>query len=309
MRSVDGRPPPLRSGQTAIVAVLAISVVTSMLGLGPRRYRVAVRSPQLRPSRCRLRQSGRRSGTGRPSVALNTNPSLAYCSSGTNGSGTCGGIDYAQWNLVPAPRPEPTREYYSFGNPQPTFDPTTKRTNLAVEVVGAANDTVGHQDYLFAQKTSTFTPKNGFLRSLVVQLRVVQLERELFDLYLQLEPQLQHREQQRQLNPGLLRSQRLPLRPGLHQRLGLRQREWRGGEFAVVRQSIPPPPVPSVVTTADPNCLFVDNDNNGDGMNGSDANCSKANSDVALYDSAEQLVRQSGRTAPRATPRWARLPA
>ena len=44
-----------------------------------------------------------------------------------------------------------------------------------------------------------------------------------------------------------------------------------------------PPTCPRRITTADPNCLFVDNAN---GMSGSDANCANASGQVALYDTA-----------------------
>ena len=46
-------------------------------------------------------------------------------------------------------------------------------------------------------------------------------------------------------------------------------------------------PPGSIVTTADPNCQFVDNDNSGDGMNGGHATCANANNEVALYDSTD----------------------
>ena len=112
----------------------------------------------------------RRSKTGENGyvTALNTNPSLAYCSSSTNGSGTCGNaINYAEWNKVVGSAACNTGlQYYSFGNPQPTFDPTTHAlTNLAVEVVGAAQDPQSPTGWIFAHKVLNLAPKNGFLNN------------------------------------------------------------------------------------------------------------------------------------------------
>jgi len=54
-------------------------------------------------------------------AALDADPGLAQCNTGTAGSGTCGGIRNGTWQRVNGS----DTEYYSFGNPQPTFDPTT----------------------------------------------------------------------------------------------------------------------------------------------------------------------------------------
>ncbi len=77
-------------------------------------------------------------------TALNTNPSLAYCSSTTNGSGTCGyGINYAQWNLVvgsAAGNTGATSITPLATLSRPSVPPPTRSPTLAVEVVGAAQD-------------------------------------------------------------------------------------------------------------------------------------------------------------------------
>ena len=55
-------------------------------------------------------------------------------------------------------------EYYAFGNPQPTFDSTTHAlTNLAVQVVGAAQHHVDANGYLFDTETINLASTNGFL--------------------------------------------------------------------------------------------------------------------------------------------------
>ena len=100
-------------------------------------------------------------------TAVNANPSLAQCSTNTNSSGTCGGIDYGQWNVVNGSNASGADlEYYAFGNPQPTFDPTTNAlTNLTVEVVGRGLRPQRHQPLPVRQETVTVTPSNGFLRT------------------------------------------------------------------------------------------------------------------------------------------------
>ena len=67
------------------------------------------------------------------------------------------GIDYGEWNKVTdSDTSNGDAEYYAFGNPQPTFDPTTNAlTNLSVQVVGAAHDHVTPNHYLFDTETST----------------------------------------------------------------------------------------------------------------------------------------------------------
>ena len=55
-------------------------------------------------------------------------------------------------------------EYYAFGNPQPTFDPTTHAlTNLAVQVVGAAHAPNTTTNYVFQSETINLAAANGFL--------------------------------------------------------------------------------------------------------------------------------------------------
>ena len=90
-------------------------------------------------------------------------------------------------------------EYYAFGNPQPTFDPTTNAlTSLSVQVVGAAYDPTATNHYLFDQETINRHPEQRLPHErLVVQLRVLQLDRQLLDLQLQLEAQLQHQRRRR----------------------------------------------------------------------------------------------------------------
>ena len=103
-------------------------------------------------------------------TAINANPSLAQCSTATNGSGTCKGIDYGQWNLVSASAPSggnnSDNEYYAFGNPQPTFSKTTNAlTNLTVQVVGAAQTTTSTNGYLFDTESMNLSSTNGFLNN------------------------------------------------------------------------------------------------------------------------------------------------
>ena len=120
----------------------------------------------------------------------------------------------------------PTSEYYAFGNPQPTFDPTTHDTDQPVGRGGRCrlrSSTANH--YLFDQQTINVAPSNGFLKNL------------WWSNYESYSPNGNYStcnynwklgynitEQNVELWPGLLRPQRLPLRADVHQRLGVRQR-------------------------------------------------------------------------------------
>ena len=89
-------------------------------------------------------------------TAINANPSLALCNTSTNKTGLCSGINYGEWNLVSGSDSSDSQaEWYAFGNPQPTFDPTTHAlTNLSVQVVGAAHAPTAPNHYVFDSETT-----------------------------------------------------------------------------------------------------------------------------------------------------------
>jgi hypothetical protein len=98
-------------------------------------------------------------------TAINTNPNLAQCSTATNGSGTCAGLSYETWTQVEGSGTSGSDpEYYSFGNPQPTFNTVTGALNyLTVEIVGATYDINSPNNYIFQNETITVSPQNAFL--------------------------------------------------------------------------------------------------------------------------------------------------
>ena len=81
--------------------------------------------------------------------------------------GTCTGIDYGQWNIVNGSNSSGSDlEYYSFGNPQPTFDPNTHAlTSLSVQVVGAAYAPVPRTTTCSTRRTSTSPRATGSSRT------------------------------------------------------------------------------------------------------------------------------------------------
>ena len=114
------------------------------------------------------------------------------------------------------PTPEPTPEYYAFGNPQPDLRPDHPRPHQPCgQVVGAAHDVDAPNGYLFDQETITVTPSNGFLQNVWwSNYESYSSTGELFDLQLQLEAELRHRQRATStVQPGLLRARRLSLRP------------------------------------------------------------------------------------------------
>jgi hypothetical protein len=162
----DGRTTGLSDlGQTAIVPVLAITLVIGIIG-GLLVANVVQSAPlQQQTSVAVLAHRALQAGENAYVTAINANPSLAQCNTNTNGNGTCSGIDYGQWNKITGSDTDNgDAEYYAFGNPQPTFDPNTNTlTNLTVQVVGAANDATAPNKYMFDTENINLSSKNGFL--------------------------------------------------------------------------------------------------------------------------------------------------
>ena len=157
------------------------------------------------------------------------------------------GIDYGQWNVVNGSNASGAdHEYYAFGNPQPIFDPTTNAlTSLSVQVVGAAYDPPATNHYLFDQETITVTPSNGFLSNVWwSNYESYSSNGDYSTCNYNWKLGYNITSPERQLRSGVLRPQRLPVRAGLHQRLGVRQEPLArpSGHLSA----------PSTVTTADP---------------------------------------------------------
>ncbi len=278
------------AGQTAIIAVLAITLIFSVLGLV--LVNTVGQSINLQRGVSVQIYANRALEAGENAYldAINTNPSLAQCSTALNGTGTCGGLSYGQWNTVEgAEASGADAEYYAFGNPQPTFDPTTHAlVSLSVQIVGAAHDSNSDNGYQFNQETITLTPKNGFLDNVWWSN---------YESYSQTgnysscnyNYSLNYNISNENIDCGPVY-----FAPGdyLFGPVFTNDSVFVGGNGSVSSSPSfgnpsPPSPaaaVPSAVTTADPNCLFVDNDNNTDGMQGGHSTCADASSDVALYD-------------------------
>ena len=166
-------------------------------------------------------------------------------------------------------------EYYAFGNPQPTFDPTTNAlTNLQVQVVGAATSSRTPNGYLFDTENINLASTNGFLNHVwwsnfesysqtgdypgcTYNWQATSLRR----------GQQQHLYDSRNCGPVYFArvttcsARPTPTTPSTST---VRHTE----RVTVLRQPADgASSVPSSVTTADPNCLFVGSQTKG-GMNG-----------------------------------------
>ena len=157
--------PRNNAGQTAIIAVITLTLVVTLIGVV--LVSTVMQSLPLQQATAVSVYANRALEAGENAyvTALNANPSLAQCNSSTNGAGTCSGINYAEWNQVNGSTASGAdAEYYAFGNPQPTFDPTTHAlADLAVQVVGAALDKGTNNHYLFTSATMHLAATNGFL--------------------------------------------------------------------------------------------------------------------------------------------------
>ena len=124
-----GRRGAVRSdlGQTAIVAVLAVALIIAIIGA--TLVAAVVQSAPLQQTIAVSVYAHRalQAGENAYLTAVNANPTLAQCSTNTNASGTCGGINYGQWNLVSGSNASDSyAEYYAFGiRSRPSTRPRT----------------------------------------------------------------------------------------------------------------------------------------------------------------------------------------
>ena len=288
-------------GQTAIVAVLAVTLIVGLIGA--TLVATVVQSVPLQQAAAVSVYAHRalQAGENAYVTAVNANPSLAQCTDQTNGSGTCQGIDYGQWNLVQeSDTPDGYSEWYAFGDPQPTFDPTSHAlTSLAVQVVGAAHAPNTTTNYVFDTENINLAANNGFLTN------VWWSNYESYSttgnyancnynwkLGYNIDNDNLDCDQQVYFGPndyvyGPLYSNDSLFVAGADPATV-------AGSPSFGNASITPQRA-SAVHTADPNCLFVD-DNNG--MSGSDAGCTNANSQVELYDSANSTYHNAVEAPP-----------
>ena len=216
-------------GQTAIVAVLAVTLIVGIIGAALVANVVQSAPLQAQTQVTVLARRALEAGENAYVTAINTNPSLAQCSTDTNDSATCSGLDYGEWNPVPQSGTDNgDAEYYAFGNPQPTFDPTTHAlSNLAVQVVGAARSTSTTNNYLFDTETINLASTNGFLTH--VWWSNFESYNQTGD-YSGCSYNWQNDTYDANNDPGgcepvYVRVGRLPVRADLHQRLHLRQQQ------------------------------------------------------------------------------------
>ena len=184
------------------------------------------------------------------------------------------GINYGQWNAVNGSNAAGAdQEYYAFGNPQPTFDPSTNAlTNLSVQVVGAAYDPSASNNYLFAQETVSITPSNGFLQN------VWWSNYESYSANGDYSTCNYNWKLGYNINNANVSCSPVYFGPNDYLFGPVYTND---SVFESPSPSFGTSTAPSMVTTADPKCLFV---NDTYGMSGSSNNCTRANSDIANYD-------------------------
>ena len=157
------------SGQSALILVLVVSIVLTTTGAV--LVGTAISNDPLLQTQSVQQYAYRALEAGINSylTAINTNPGLAQCSSATNGTGTCSGLNYDSWNLVSGSNQNTNggtnaSEYYAFGNPQPVFNTSNGALDhITVDVAGAAYDPNAAHHYAFESQTISVTPSNGFL--------------------------------------------------------------------------------------------------------------------------------------------------
>ncbi|MGA3149252.1 MAG: hypothetical protein ABSF33_17525, partial [Acidimicrobiales bacterium] len=266
-------------GQTAIVAVLAITLIVSIVSVA--LVQTVISSLPLQQTKAVQLYANRALEAGQNAylTAINSNSSLAQCSTNTNTEGICAGLNYGEWNLVQNSTIDGDTEYYAFGNPVPDFDPTSHTLiSLSVQIVGAARDASAPNGYLFDQNTITVTPKNGFLQN------VWWTNYESYSSTGSYTTCNYNYDLGYNINNKNIDCSPVYFGPGdyLFGPVFTNDSVFVSGSGQTTDSpSFGTSTSPSAVTTADPNCLFVDATH---GMGGSDSNCADASSDVALYD-------------------------
>jgi hypothetical protein len=233
-------------------------------------------------------------------TVVNADPNLAQCNTSNAGSGICAGIELGTWQLVDGS----DAEYYAFGNPQPTLDPTTHALDhLTVQIIGAALDPSATNGYDFQQETITVNPANGFLD------RLWWSNLESFspsgnysgcNFNWKLDYNTDN-------NDGGCEPIYFGPADYLFGPVFSNDSIFVTGDGTVTGSpSFGTAASPSAVQTADPNCLFVDDTS---GMSGSDANCAAANSEVAVYDSTNSSYEDPAETSPQSDSQLATVAA
>ena len=216
-------------------------------------------------------------GQGAYLAAVTANPDLAQCSTGTSQTATCAGIQYGSWYQASSS----ATEYYAFGNPQPTFDPTTHAVDyVTIQIAGAAYDPSAPDNYEFNQERIAIKPANGLLDN------VWWSNLESFSPSGDYSKCSYNWLQNYDIDNGSTGCD--PIFFGANDYLFgpvfTNDSVFVSGDGgAATSPSFGTASSPSAVRTADPNCLFVDQLT---GMSGSDSNCGRANNDVAVFDPA-----------------------
>ena len=286
-------------GQTAIVAVLAITIAISLVGAV--LIQTVIASDPLQQTKAVEIYANRamEAGANTYFAAVNANAGLAQCNTHTNGNGTCAGLDYGQWNKVTDSGTNGSDpEYYAFGNPQPTFDlnnsltppapdatHTGDLTALSVQVMGAAYDPSTPNHYLFAQETMNIAPSNGFLKNVWWSNYESYSSTGDYSKCL-----YGYDAGTNGYNPLGTTESCGPIYfgPGdyLFGPVFTNDSVYISGNGNQANSpSFGTSSSPSSVTTADPNCLFVDSGTN-DGMNGNYSNCGNVGANVYAYSAA-----------------------
>ena len=184
--AVADRPSDL--GQTAIVAVLAVILIIGVIG--GMLVATVVQSgaaPGADPGRTCWPTGPSKPGENAYVTAINANPSLAQCSTNTNNTGTCTGIDYGEWNQVAAvrrpaastatpsttPSATPSRRSTRPPTPSPTWRSRSWAPPRARHVAQQLH--LRHRDHQPGLHQRVPDPR------LVVELRVVQPDRRLLE--------------------------------------------------------------------------------------------------------------------------------
>ena len=149
-------------GQTAIVMVVALSVL--MMTLGGLLVQQSINTDPLLSTDTIQHYAYRalEAGLNAYQSVVNINPNLANCSSATDGSSLCQNAQYDQWTTVLGTDQGngAVPEYYLFDNPQPVFNSDGSLKVLKVQIVGVAGFP---GKYIYQSTTANFASTNQFL--------------------------------------------------------------------------------------------------------------------------------------------------
>ena len=226
-------------GQTALVAVIAVSVIVALIGA--TLVATVVQSFPLQQAAAVSVYAHRalQAGENAYVTAVNANPTLAQCNTGTNRDRRVLRSELRRvepGERVVHHRRRPPSTTPSAIPSRPSIPPPTRSPTCRSRSSAPPTHPHTTTNYVFQSETINLAANNGFLTNVWwSNYESYTGSGNYSNCNYNWKINYDINGGRNQLRPGLLRSPRLPVRTGLHQRLGVRQRQRHADGRSVVR--------------------------------------------------------------------------